>query len=210
MADAFEAAAPDFGSRGRRPPAWDANAYRYIELMQRVKASGADGIYIGGISDFNGDQVLKDKVEVLGDNEAVKVLVSDGFVWDPLFEEAGAETLEGVYGTTPTLDPEQITGAGREFLDAYEAEYGQAPELYTAYGVAAAQVLLDAIARSDGTREDIAAKLLETDIPDGILGPTSFDENGDIEDPASRSSARESGRWAPLEVVQPSDFARAP
>ena len=210
MADAFVAAAPDYGIEivGRR--GWDANASRYIELMQKVKASGADGIYVGGISDFNGDQVLRDKVEVLGDNDAVKVLVSDGFVWDPLFVEAGARTMEGVYGTTPTLDPEQITGAGREFLDAYEAEYGKAAELYTAYGVAAAQALLDAIARSDGTREDIAAKLLETDLPDGILGPTSFDANGDIVDPAFAVYRARAGEWELDQVARPSDLGRAP
>jgi branched-chain amino acid transport system substrate-binding protein len=210
MADAFEAAAPDFGLEVVGHEHWDANADRYTKLMQRVKESGADGIYVGGIADFNGDQVLKDKVAVLGDNEAVKVLVSDGFVVDTLFEEAGARATEGVYGTTPTLDPEQITGAGREFLDAYEAKHGEEPERYTAYGVAAAQVLLDAIARSDGTREDIAAKLLETDIADGILGPTSFDENGDIVNPAFAVYRAKAGNWKLAQVTRPSDLAPAP
>jgi ABC-type branched-subunit amino acid transport system substrate-binding protein len=40
-------------------------------------------------------------------------------------------------------------------------------------------VFLDAISRSDGSREDVVAKLFETNITDGIVGPMSFNENGD-------------------------------
>ncbi len=98
--------------------------------MTQVKASGADGIYIGGISCFNGGQVIKDKVSVVGDNEAVKLLVSDGFVLDSLFDEAGADNLAGTYGSAPVLNPEDLTGAGKTFLDAYQAKYGDAGGLH--------------------------------------------------------------------------------
>jgi xanthine dehydrogenase molybdopterin-binding subunit B len=40
-------------------------------------------------------------------------------------------------------------------MAAYAARYGN-PKTYAAYGAAAAQVLIDAIGRSDGTRADIA------------------------------------------------------
>jgi ABC-type branched-subunit amino acid transport system substrate-binding protein len=78
------------------------------------------------------------------------------------------------------LNPDDLTGAGKEFLDAYQAKYG-APEVYTAYAAAAAQVLIDAIGRSDGSREDVVAKMFETNISDGIVGPMTFNENGDPE-----------------------------
>jgi ABC-type branched-subunit amino acid transport system substrate-binding protein len=38
---------------------------------------------------------------------------------------------------------------------------------------------VDAISRSVGSREDVVAKLFETDIADGIVGPMAFNENGD-------------------------------
>ena len=50
VADAFEQAAKDERPHGRRPHGWDANAQNYKALMTQVKASGADGVYIGGIA----------------------------------------------------------------------------------------------------------------------------------------------------------------
>jgi hypothetical protein len=47
------------------------------------------------------------------------------------------------------------------------------------YGAQSAQVLLDAIAASDGSREDIIAKMFETNVQEGILGTFSFSADGD-------------------------------
>jgi branched-chain amino acid transport system substrate-binding protein len=202
IADAFALSAEDEGLNvvcryGWRHRARDVN---YLGLMEKVKASGADGVYIGGISDDGGAQLIHDKLAVVGDNEAVKLLVSDGFVVNELFEEAGSASLEGMYGTTPVLSPQDLTGAGATFMAAYAAEYGN-PKTYAAYGAAAAQVLVDAIGRSDGTRADIAAKLFATTIENGIVGPVSFDPNGDrVDAPVAVFQARH-GAWEFLEAT---------
>ena len=203
VADAFEIAAKDIGLEVAGHEGWDANAQNYRSLMTKIKSTGADGIFIGGISDFNGGQVVKDKVAVVGDNDAVKLLVSDGFVTASLHEEAGEDNLEGAYGSAPVLNPEDIAGAGKEFLDAYTEEHGD-PEVYTAYAAAAAQVLLDAIARSDGTREDVVAKMFETNIPadDGIVGAMSFDENGDPEKGLISIFQAKGGEWTFVEAKE--------
>ena len=39
--------------------------------------------------------------------------------------------------------------------------------------------MLDAIARSDGTRDDVTAKLFGTHVTNGLLGTFRFDANGD-------------------------------
>jgi hypothetical protein len=44
----------------------------------------------------------------------------------------------------------------------------------------AAEVLLDAIARSDGTRAVVVEELFKTRVTGGILGSFSFDQYGDI------------------------------
>ena len=196
VADAFALGAKHEGlevvcRRGWRHGSRETN---YLALMEQVKASGADGIYVGGLSDFGGAQLIQDKLAVVGDNEAVKLVVSDGFVVNKLFEEAGQASLEGMYGTTPALSPQDLTGAGAAFVAAYAAKHGD-PKTYTAYGAAAAQVLVDAIGRSNGTRADVAAKLLETNLADGIVGPVTFDPNGDRRDaPVALLQAR-NGAW---------------
>ena len=43
------------------------------------------------------------------------------------------------------------------------------------YGGQAAAVMLDAIARSDGTRDDVITKLFETHVTNGLLGAFRFD-----------------------------------
>ena len=44
----------------------------------------------------------------------------------------------------------------------------------------ATELLLDAIARSDGTRASVVDELRATKVKDGILGSFRFDPNGDI------------------------------
>jgi ABC-type branched-subunit amino acid transport system substrate-binding protein len=62
----------------------------------------------------------------------------------------------------------------------FQAREGEpSPSFYTAYAAQAAEILLDAIARSDGTRGSVTRELLQTTIEDGILGDIDFDENGD-------------------------------
>jgi branched-chain amino acid transport system substrate-binding protein len=169
--------------------------------MTAIQASGADGIYIGGISTNNGGQLMRDKVSTVGDNETVKVVVSDGFVLSSLFEEAGPANVEGAYGTAPTFPPDKLEGAGAQFFEDFsEAEGGKPLEVYTVYAAAAAQVLIDAISRSDGSREDVIAKLFETDIPDSVVGPMSFGETGDPENATETIYQAKDGAWTFLET----------
>jgi len=181
VADAFEDAAKEIGLTVAGHEGWDKDAPNYTALMTKIKATGADAIYIGGVSPNNGGQLVKDKVSVLGDNEQVKLLVTDGFVLDSLFTDAGAENVNGAYGTAPTLPASQITGAGAEFVTGFQDKIGVDAniQVYTLYAASAMQVVLDAIARSDGTRADIIAKLFETDLTDTATGPMSFNADGD-------------------------------
>ena len=181
VADAFEDSAKTVGLEVAGHEGWDKDAPNYTALMTKIKATGADAIYIGGVSPNNGGQLVKDKVAVLGDNEKVKLLVSDGFVLDSLFDDAGAENANGAYGTAPTLPAKQIAGAGAQIVSGFQASIGpnENIQVYTLYAATAAQVLLDAISRSDGSRGDVIAKLFETNLPDAASGPMQFNSNGD-------------------------------
>jgi hypothetical protein len=56
---------------------------------------------------------------------------------------------------------------------------GKPIDPYAIYGAQAAQVVLDAIAASDGSRGDIIKKIFETKVKDGYLGSFDINENGD-------------------------------
>jgi branched-chain amino acid transport system substrate-binding protein len=137
--------------------AWDGKATNYTALYQKIKASGADAVYLAGIFDNNGGQLVKDKVSVLGDNTAVKLMGPDGFTGYPALVKA--PEAAGMYLTFPGLSTDQLRakgGPGAKLLDAYKAKYGQDPaSSYALYGVAAVQVILEAIKKSDGTRKGV-------------------------------------------------------
>ncbi len=181
VADAFDDAAGTIGLTVAGHEGWDKDAPNYTALMTKIKATGADAIYIGGVSPNNGGQLIKDKVNVLGDNETVKLLVSDGFVLDSLFKDAGADNANGAWGTAPTLPASQLTGTGAEFVKGFQEKIGADAniQVYTLYAATAAQILLDAIANSDGSRSDIVTKMFAASLADTATGEMSFNPDGD-------------------------------
>ena len=161
---------------------WDPRASSYEALMNKIKGTNADAVFLGGLIDENGAQVIKDKVAVLGPNDgAVKLFAPDGFTTQATIDEAGGAAA-GMFMSVAGVPIDQFDGTrpgvrGRSCSQARSS--GKAIDPYAIYGAQSAQVMLDAIAASDGTREDIIAKLFESDIQEGLLGTFSFSADGD-------------------------------
>jgi branched-chain amino acid transport system substrate-binding protein len=203
VADEMEAAAKAGGLTVAGHEGWDPAQQNYRSLMTKIRSSGADGIYIGGISTNNGGQLVRDKVEAMGDNKKVPMIVSDGFVLSSLFDEAGIANAEGIYGTAPTLPLVKLGPKGQQFIKDFQAsEAGKNIEVYSIYAAASAQVLLDAISRSDGTQADIVAKVKETDLSDTVVGEIKFDENGDVLGGTETVYQGRGGEWAFVEQAK--------
>ena len=188
VARSFTSAAKALGltvlSDGDAGVGWDDKAPNYEALFTKIKATKPDMVYVGGIFDLNGGQLVKDKVKYLGDNTKVKFMMPDGFTGYPDFlalpEAAGAY----LSFTGLSIDQFPTGGAAEKFQADYLAEYGEAPtSSFSVYGAAAAQVLLAAIAKSDGTRKGVFEAMKGIVIPaaESVVGTElRFDENGDI------------------------------
>jgi branched-chain amino acid transport system substrate-binding protein len=162
--------------------AWDPKASNYEALMNKIKDSGADGVFLGGLIDENGAQVIKDKVKVLGDNEGVKLYMPDGFTTQQTIDEAGVATTQGAYFSVAGVPTDEFTGAAADFIAEFEPTLGGDPvDPYAVYGAQAAEVLLDAIANSapEYSRADVIAQVFETKVTGGFLGDFEINENGD-------------------------------
>jgi len=168
---------------------WSASATNYEALFTKIATSCAGGtapdlVYLAGIFDNNGGQLVKDKVKVLGDNTKVKFMMPDGFTGYPDF--LALKEAQGAYLSFTGLSIDQFPkgGAAEKFQAAYLKEYKVAPtSSFSVYGAAAAQVILDAIARSNGTRKDVFMKMKTVDIPaaKSVVGTRlKFDDGGDI------------------------------
>jgi branched-chain amino acid transport system substrate-binding protein len=155
---------------------WDKKASSYESLASRIRSSGADAVFLGGIVCNNGGKLIKD---IKAGAPGVQLIGPDG--WTPIsatIEGAGA-AANNMYITQPGVPVDQLKGAGKEFVDGFTEAEGKAPNPYTAYAAQAAQVLLAAIEKGGTDRAAVSSALFETDVTDGIIGSFQIDENGD-------------------------------
>jgi branched-chain amino acid transport system substrate-binding protein len=193
VAQAFTTEANKIGikvlSSGAYGEAWDAKQTSYAALFTKIKSLHPDMVYIGGIFDNNGGQLVKDKFKVLGDNTKVKIMAPDGFTGYPDFVKM--PEADGAYLSFAGLSADLITAASpaaAKFVADYTAKYGKAPVgSYPIYGVAAVQIIMAAIAASDGTRKGVHDAIfsgagLTISAADSVLGKeTTLDPaTGDV------------------------------
>jgi branched-chain amino acid transport system substrate-binding protein len=181
VATNFRNAAESVGIKVAGFAAWDPKASSYEALMNQIKGTGADAVFLGGLIDENGAQVIKDKVAVLGPNDgAVKLLAPDGFTQQSTIDESGVENARGMFLAIAGVPIEELSGEGEEFITAFREILGDEPvDPYAAYGAQAAQVLLDAIERAGNDRAKITEELFNAKVENGILGSFEINENGD-------------------------------
>jgi branched-chain amino acid transport system substrate-binding protein len=181
VATNFRDAAQSLGIKIAGFAAWDSKASSYTSTFDKIKQTGADAVFLGGLIDENGGQLIKDKVAVLGPNTgAVKLLAPDGFTQQSTIVEAGSASAD-MYLSVAGQPIDRFQGKAKEFLDGLRNGplSGQAIDPYAIYGGQAAQVFLDAIAASDGSRSDVISKLFASKVQNGLLGSFTFNEDGD-------------------------------
>jgi branched-chain amino acid transport system substrate-binding protein len=171
-------------------------ADNYRALANKIKDSGADLVYYGGIVDNNPAVLLKDIRSVL---PSIKFMGPDGINCSEFLKEAGPAADANVYSTFGGLPAEKYTGKAADWLKAYSAKYGAtAPDPYAIYGYEAAKVVLAAIAAAGDKATDratVLANVMGTKNFDGVLGKWSFDANGDTTLTQFSGAQAKSGSW---------------
>ena len=180
VATNFRNAAEAVGIKVAGFEAWDPKASSYEALFRKIGGTDADAVFLGGLIDENGAQVIKDKVAVLGPNDGeVKLFAPDGFTTQQTIDEA-PEAAPGMFMSVAGVPIDQFQGAGAEFAEKLKPRIGGKPvDPYAIYGAQAAQIMIDAIAASDGSRADVIAKMFEAEITDGYLGSFEINDTGD-------------------------------
>jgi branched-chain amino acid transport system substrate-binding protein len=163
---------------------WDAKATSYESLGQSIKGTGAQAVYLGGIVCNNGVKLLKDLRAALGPK--VVFVGPDG--WTPYSATlAAGAAADGMYVSYAGLPLETIlktSKTGKTFINAFSKllnlKPGELPPPYSVYQAQAVQIMLNAIAKSNGTRASVVDQLFKTKVKNGIMGTFQFDKNGDI------------------------------
>jgi branched-chain amino acid transport system substrate-binding protein len=219
QATAFETAARRVGLDVVDRASWDPRADEFTELARRVADSGATAVYVGGLIDTNAGRVLRDLRGRLSDD--VDFLGPAGLAPVPILMTKSKGAALGTYLSLSGLLPESLPPAAARWTTRFKTtQAGAAIDPAVVYAAQATEVLLDAIARSDGTRRSVVEALFRTRVTDGLLGSFRFDANGDIsESPMTIVQIRRGGsdnrvqsiEGAPVvRVVRPSPALVAP
>jgi branched-chain amino acid transport system substrate-binding protein len=195
IADVFRAKAKALGlTESGYEGAQKADNYR--ALANKIKDSGAELVYYGGIVDNNPAVLLKDLRAVA---PTVKFMGPDGINCSEFLKQAGPAATE-TYSTLGGVPPEKYTGKASEWLKNYNAKFNNNnPNPYAIYGYEAGKVVLAAIAKAGDKADDratVMANVMGTKDYDGVLGKWSFDASGDTTLTQFSGSSAKSGAWA--------------
>jgi len=191
IADVFEKRAKELGLEVVGHDGIESVNIDFRALLTKVKASGADLVYFGGLVDSGGPQIIQ-QMDALGMFKAgAKIMSEDAMYSDAVPAAVKAEILNGnLYVTFPSPAVDQLpTDVGKNFYKNYKAKYGGDPIGWAVYSYNSMLVILDSIKRAAPkldaakTVEEKRIAVLEAmratkDLP-GVAGNITFDANGD-------------------------------
>jgi branched-chain amino acid transport system substrate-binding protein len=177
LSASFRRAAAHIGLHVVGTAQWDEHARSYRPLAPRIHARRTQVVFIAGPAPANGPKLVGDLTAALGP----KVRLMAGITFNapgPIIEAAGSRA-EGFRTSIPVLPNVQLPPSGRRFAARFEQRYSQRPCCFSVHDAQATHMLLDAIARSGGSRARVTENLMHSRVHNGLIGDFAIDRNGD-------------------------------
>jgi YVTN family beta-propeller protein len=212
----FEAAARRLGLHLAGSSAWHPPHKNYRPLAAKVARSGASAVFLGASGDdADTGSLIRALHDQLGGR--VKILTSETFIpVAQLFHYAGT-AARSLYISSPLAPTGPLAPAGRQFLTRFAAtQHGTPVNPAALYSAQATELMIDAIAHSNGTRPSVTRALLNTCAKNTIIGDFCINANGNptiapvtILTPA-RPSAQQQLDTTGTKVIDVIDAMRSP
>jgi branched-chain amino acid transport system substrate-binding protein len=174
---------PSPGLADHTPFASAANATIASLCGSRIANTNPDAVFYAGAPDAGA--LLR--VQLVAHGYASPFVGSEGIAANPGFvEAAGVDAANGTLAIGPTSDPSGFSsGAAAQFARAFRARYpGQTLEPDGAEHFDAAVVLITAIKQLIRAGQPVTRQAMIEQVQHiqyaGVIGPISFDANGDI------------------------------
>jgi branched-chain amino acid transport system substrate-binding protein len=193
IADVFEATAKKIGLAVVANEGIDWKQPDQKPILTKVRASGADLVYMGGVIETGAQVIIRQMKEVGLVAPRVRFMGPDGLLEEELLKGATCEVAMAteMRVTFAGLPFEKMKGVGARTYEEYKKKYGKEPTAYALYAAEAGRVVIDAIKRAapaiekakDVTekREAVRKAIATTKNFEGINGKWSFDANGDVD-----------------------------
>jgi branched-chain amino acid transport system substrate-binding protein len=140
-----------------------------------IARTGADGVFLGIESVPASVGLLTELRTRLGS----KVQLMAPEVFDPKTALLAGAAAEGMTITQPGPSNDDLTATGTQFATSFAETFGVEPSRYALAAAQATDVMLDAIAHSDGSRASVTRNLFKTRVSNGILGSFWITPTGD-------------------------------
>jgi branched-chain amino acid transport system substrate-binding protein len=179
IADAVQEGATAAGIKVLGNDGIDTKAANFRSLATKVKGTGADCLFFGGIVENKAVQIWRDMHSA---NPSLKLFGPDGVALSDFTSKIPADSARVTFITNPTLDPKLYPPAAQDFFRTYKQKFGRDPEPYAIYGYEAMQVALLAIQNAGdkgNDRQAVIDEFFKIKDRDSVLGKYSIDENGD-------------------------------
>jgi len=176
IGEAFSFAARKLGATLAGSTQWNAKAKDYRALAKRVAGTRPDAVLMAGYVFENAPQLIKDLRAVLPHAQLVG---PDGMNQPSAIVEGAGASAENLLLTIAVVPARALPPAGRAFAEEFRRRYSQYPCCLSVNAAQAAQLVLDAIARSDGSRDKVRAALFQADVKGGLIGDFKIDRYGD-------------------------------
>jgi branched-chain amino acid transport system substrate-binding protein len=159
---------------------WSEQASSDAALVDRVRRSGATGVFVAGFIAPGTGSLLRGLRAKLGPK--VTLIAGDGFLTISNLMHMTGPAAVGMYVSIAGRPNDRLPPAGRRFVDAFAATQAnpRVPSYAAAYAAQSTEILLDAIAHSDGTRASVTKQLFASKVGGGILGSFAFTHDGDM------------------------------
>jgi branched-chain amino acid transport system substrate-binding protein len=160
--------------------AWDPKASSYSDLATKIKNSGAQSVFLGGLECENGGKLIKDLRAGLGNSVVLEA--PDGFSsFKDTISHAGSAS-NGMYISIAGQPYQNLNAAGKKFAKDFGKSIGLSATKvnpYSNYGATAMLVMLKAIAGSGGKRGGVSGGVYNRSFKNTPIGNFQLNSNGD-------------------------------
>src|SRR5262245_59601992 len=193
IADVFEATAKKIGLDVVANEGIDWKQPDQKPVLTKIRASGADLVYLGGVIETGAQVVIRQMKEVGLTAPRTRFMGPDGLLEEELLKGAtcDAALATDMRITFAGLPFEKMRGVGAKTYETYKTKYSKEPTSYALYAAEGTRVIIDAMKRASASiekakdptekREALRKDIASTKNFEGINGKWRFDENGAVD-----------------------------
>lgn len=173
----FSSVVSSLGGQVVASESYEQGATDFRTQLLKIKSSQPDAVFLVGYKEA--PQILIQEKEL---GLAAK-FIGTGLLEDPNVVNLAKGAAEGVYFTQLPFDASSTDSVVKRFVNDFTRLYGSKPDIISAYGYDAANILAHAMAGGKLTADALKDALYGTKDFPGVTGSVTFDKNGDVLQP---------------------------